>query len=130
MKRTSLAAIVAAGVTLAACGGTDSRAGAVPVGLQGPLGVRAVMFRIVGPIDTVTVPSGKLFHLFSHRGAGDTTIVAVTANTGDVLTGAIAMVHVANTRALPSFQVLQAAASSYALLPDSVYTILVLTSAQ
>ena len=130
MRRWGFVAAFAASALLAACGGTDSHAGALILGVQGPQGARAVMVRVVGPVDTVTVPTGKPYHLFSSRGTGDTTVVVVAAGAGDVLSGAIALLQVPNTHAAPSFKVLQVASPGYTLLPDSVYSIKLLASAQ
>ena len=117
------AMIGAALLALAACGGTENHAGALPVGVQGPQGVRAVMFRLVGQHDTVTVPAGKPYRVVLSAGPGDSATVLVIANQGDLLTGAIAEIQLANVKVPPTFRVVQVASPSYTLLPDTAYTI-------
>jgi hypothetical protein len=129
MNRLRTSILLASVIALAACGGADSRGGAIPLGLAGPPNARAVMFRIVGQHDTVTVPAGKTFKMFISRSA-DTTSVVVTATSGNVLSGAIALVQVADLHVLPTFTVVQVAATTYSQLPDTAYTIHTLASAQ
>ena len=122
--------MLGAAVLLAACGNTDSRAGAIIVGLTGPQTARGVMFTAVGTIDTVTAPAGKGYYVYTNRGAGDTMTVAVVAGAGNVLTGTIALIQVPNRSHVPSFDVFQAASVSYSLLADSLYSINVQPSIQ
>lgn len=122
--------MLGAAVLLAACANTDSRAGAIIVGLTGPQTARGVMFTAVGTIDTVTVPAGKGYHVYTSRGTADTMTVAIVAGAGNILTGTIALIQVPNRSHVPSFDVIQAASPSYVLLADSLFHLNVQPSVQ
>ena len=116
--------VAGAGLLLAAaCGGTDVRSGAVPLTLTGPVPARGVVFQLAGKHDTITVPSGQPYRVFTTPGTGDTVTVVVVANQGSTLTGAIVDVHVPDVRVPPTFTMIQVAAANYSLQTASAYTV-------
>jgi hypothetical protein len=116
------AALAGSLAVLAACG-TDVKAGTASVSLAGPVAVRGVIFRVVGPHGTIAVPSGQQFRVFLSAGTGDTVTVAVIASLGQTLTGTIVGIPVPNTKALPTVTLLQVAAADYSLKSATSYTL-------
>jgi hypothetical protein len=117
MRRLTIGgALVAVATLLGACGsGTEVKAGTVSFTLNGPVPARAVMFRIAGAHSAVSLPTGQPFRVFSQAGNGDTVTVAVIANQGAVLAGAVIEVGVPDLSVKPTVTVLQVTGTDYSL---------------
>ena len=124
-----LALLPAMALAAACSSGTDIKAGAVSFTLNGPLPARAITFRVAGPHTTIVVPSGQPFRVFMSAAVGDTVTVAVVANQGSVLTGAVIAIQVPNVAVKPAVTVLQVAGTDYALKSAVSYSLSVLTPA-
>jgi hypothetical protein len=123
----SLALAGALALAAGCAGSTEPTGGLVSVILQGPAPARAVLFRLVGPHQAITVPSGYPFRVYPTPGTGDTVIVAVVANQGQLLTGAIVTTQVPNVRTPPTFTLLQVAAADYSLPNAALYSVVIHT---
>jgi hypothetical protein len=116
MRAAGVCGMLAAAALVAACGsGTEVKAGTVSFTLNGPVPARAVMFRLAGVHSAVTIPAGQPFRVFSQAGNGDTVTVAVIANQGTVLAGAVIDVAVPNVAVKPAVTVLQVTGTDYSL---------------
>lgn len=120
--------VALAGAGAACSGGTEVKAGTVAFALNGPVPARAVTFRVAGPHTAITVPPGQAFRVFTVAGAGDTVTVAVVANQGSVLAGAVVNIQVPNVAVKPVVTVLQVAGTDYALKSAASYSLSVLTA--
>lgn len=127
MKPMTVAAACAA-LLLAACG-DESRpvAGDLAVTAStAPVGARAVLLRIVGPVNSVTAPPGAPHRVYATTTA-DTTKVAVIAPIGVTLTaGPLLRISVPDTRRAAAYTVtaLQASSASYQLIgPAFTFTV-------
>ena len=126
MKRTLIAA-VAACLTVA-CG---KEAGPVAGDLDisataAPTAARAVLLRVVGPVDAAAAPAGSVYRVLAST-SGDTTRSAVIAPTvGVVATGPVGTLTVPDTRRASAYTVtaVQASSPSYQLItPSFTFTV-------
>jgi hypothetical protein len=130
MRRSLCALGLAGAAALFGCGGdggTGPVAGELVVNLAtGVTGTRGILFRIVGDVNSVSLPSGSTNRLFSASLGGDTLQVAVIAPAGGSLTsGVIARINVPDVNQSSSYiaSVRQAAGANYALQTTALYTI-------
>jgi hypothetical protein len=129
MRRSLYALGIAGAVTFFGCGGDGSGpvAGELVVNLAtGATGTRGLLFRIVGDVNSISLPAGSTNRLFSASLGGDTLQVAVVAPSGGSLTsGVIARIAVPDVNRSSSYvaSVRQAAGANYALQTTALYTI-------
>jgi hypothetical protein len=126
--RTLLVPLALAGLALLSC--RDSTApgpGTLAVRVTGMPRPRAVMLQIVGVHDEITVPEGSGWQIDVAPQQGDTVHALVVAPAGTTLGEVVALVHVANTGAVATYQatVIQASAPDYSLIAPATLAVAV-----
>ena len=124
MRFRSLASLASVAF-LASCNLSGDHAGSVSLKLNGPGAARAVTFRLVGSVSSVSVASGLPARVFVHQ-SGDTTNVMVVADQGSTLGTPAAVVALPDTRQPPTITVLQVAAPDYSLEDPTTFTLTIL----
>ena len=128
MRALRVAARAAVLLALAACGGTENKAGSVSYTLAGPAPARAVTFRLVGKQTGITASSTG-YHVYPSAPIGDTLVVTVVANQGSTLTGAVVDFALPDRNVRPTLTILQVADNSYVLKNASLYALTALAPA-